>query len=456
MQDLSTIRSADSLAIKVTFIALEQMPAVEFEPLESHVRLVVATRRDVPVLPTARMTSGVRLNADTAQALLADLNAGKYGRTAPIAILAGNCIPGVTASFALQERQGQPDLLPGDLLERHLEVDIYRPPTSTNGAAATTLQIGLGMDDFVKPDSPRTDLNSSPADHSSVATRRNIGKGEPALQTALMPPGPTPVYQREMVLFDRPAQTADFALLIPIRFAESQSSAVAALIEISAPSGDAAYQQTLSHTLDDLKKSTRSAGLEPNAVKVDPPDWPGLSSALDSLKWSDRQRAGLAFLAGQTGAGIAEDVALSADATVVSELADAVRKAISPDPAKDRKSVGWVLDRTTLQMLAQLQAGNKIPPELAAILAIHAGEAGRSSDTLREVMAGASSEQDLQNRLATENYIFLQDSSPAARVRALDWLRTRGLAPAGFDPLGAARDRRAALEKAQQAAVPQQ
>jgi len=35
----------------------------------------------------------------------------------------------------------------------------------------------------------------------------------------------------------------------------------------------------------------------------------------------------------------------------------------------------------------------------------------------------------------------------ASRVRALDWLAARGLAPAGYDPLGDPAQRRAALEK---------
>jgi hypothetical protein len=40
----------------------------------------------------------------------------------------------------------------------------------------------------------------------------------------------------------------------------------------------------------------------------------------------------------------------------------------------------------------------------------------------------------------------LEDSSPASRVRAFDWLTARGRAPAGYDPLGTPRQRRAALE----------
>jgi hypothetical protein len=47
-----------------------------------------------------------------------------------------------------------------------------------------------------------------------------------------------------------------------------------------------------------------------------------------------------------------------------------------------------------------------------------------------------------------ENLVALEDSSPAARVRAFDWLAARAKAPRDFDPLGPAGQRRAALDKA--------
>jgi hypothetical protein len=55
---------------------------------------------------------------------------------------------------------------------------------------------------------------------------------------------------------------------------------------------------------------------------------------------------------------------------------------------------------------------------------------------------------EFENRIMAENIIFLEDNSPASRVRAYDWLKARGKAPAGFDPLGPARERRIALDKA--------
>ena len=72
---------------------------------------------------------------------------------------------------------------------------------------------------------------------------------------------------------------------------------------------------------------------------------------------------------------------------------------------------------------------------------------------MAEVLKGAGSAADLRTRLLAENFIQLEDSSPAARVRACDWLAARGIAPAGYDPLGPPKARREALERALTAAA---
>jgi hypothetical protein len=89
-----------------------------------------------------------------------------------------------------------------------------------------------------------------------------------------------------------------------------------------------------------------------------------------------------------------------------------------------------------------------LPPELRAILTVYAGEPSRHSGSLDDIANQSTSRQDLENRLTAENLVFLTDSSPASRVRAFDWLSARGLAPAGYDPLGSAKQRREALDKA--------
>ena len=89
-----------------------------------------------------------------------------------------------------------------------------------------------------------------------------------------------------------------------------------------------------------------------------------------------------------------------------------------------------------------------LPPELKAVLTVYAGEPGRHGGSLDDIAKQATSRQDLENRLTAENLVFLTDASPSSRVRAFDWLKARGLAPAGYDPMGTGKQRRQALDKA--------
>jgi hypothetical protein len=123
-------------------------------------------------------------------------------------------------------------------------------------------------------------------------------------------------------------------------------------------------------------------------------------------------------------------------------------------------ALSWLLDHAAFELLVLSDAPSNssagsgagastpLPPELKAVLTVYAGEPARHSGSLDEIAQQSTSRQDLENRLTAENLVFLTDSSPASRVRAFDWLKARGLAPAGFDPLGSGKQRREALDKA--------
>jgi hypothetical protein len=96
-----------------------------------------------------------------------------------------------------------------------------------------------------------------------------------------------------------------------------------------------------------------------------------------------------------------------------------------------------------------MQAAARFPRELAAVLLSHTGQAGRNASSMAEILNGLSDREELQRRLVAENTQYLEDSSPAARIRAYDWLSARQKAPPGYDPLAPSRQRRDALEKAQ-------
>ena len=64
------------------------------------------------------------------------------------------------------------------------------------------------------------------------------------------------------------------------------------------------------------------------------------------------------------------------------------------------------------------------------------------------LMIGVLGQRDEHLRLVEENFIYLEDISPASRSRAFDWLAARDLAPSGYDPLAPIETRREALERA--------
>jgi hypothetical protein len=424
-------------SVAVWFFVLEKMPGESYEPLEAHVRLIVATRENSPVLPSGRLTAGVRLiDVDGAGGFLAEVNAGKFGPAALVWTARSPLLPGATVDFSVSE--------PDRLAARRIGVDVYRTQADALGAA-------ILMDGFVSA-APTGEMDETfTRTQPKPAAARRAGAAPPPPPPPPAQPAKSPEFQSEIAIFDVNRAPSAFALLAPMRFGNSRTEAVLALVQVSAQSADPAYQQLVAQAQAEIQNSSQAAARQARSIGVDPADWPGLSSAVESLAFANRQRAGLLFLSQQTGAQITQDVALAANDAVLSQLAAAAAKAIADAPAVvDRPSIGWILERATLRMMMEFQSGGKLPPELAAILARRAGQAGRNSGTLEEVLSNAFSLQDLQNRLAAENYIFLEDSSPAARVRAFDWLAARHLAPPGYDPLAPSKQRRDALEQAEQ------
>jgi hypothetical protein len=439
--DASSLTPTSALGVKVTFFALEKMPKVADEPLGPHVRLIVASRENSPVLASARLTLGVRLiELDKTDDILANVNAGKYGRSALIATFDGALLPAATTAFSLAEPPSQAGSS-SDQTNRRIELDFC--PQSKSVEAA------ILMDDFLDLSPPRE------IEEAFIQNRPPPTVGRAGIAAAKRAePSEPPVFQSELAIFDRPAARNAFALLAPIQFGNSESHAVIAIVEISPGRSDPAFQKLIAQAIWQIQQSSQTAAQQAAHNRAEAPDWPGLSSAVEALAWSSRQRTGLLYLAQQTSASATEDVVLAADDSIVSRLADSVRNAIAAAPdARDRKSVGWILERSTYELLLQIQSGGKLPPELASILALRTGQAGRNAGTLEEVLDNTVSQQDMVNRLAAENYIFLEDSSPSARVRAFDWLAAQNLAPANFDPLASAKERRQALDQAEQTAA---
>ena len=119
-----------------------------------------------------------------------------------------------------------------------------------------------------------------------------------------------------------------------------------------------------------------------------------------------------------------------------------------PDSPPTASDLQRLLDRTALQAMCRAAESETLTPELQSVLALHTGDVARRPDAILAMLGQVGDSPSLRQRLIAENYIALEDTSPAARVRAYDWLAAHDRAPAGFDPLADAKSRRAAIDQA--------
>lgn len=413
----------DALDVGVEWVAVERLPA-DLPPLLSRARLITAPRAADPLLSAGRLLRGAGW-VDPAgwQRFVADLHAGRWGRTATIATTPVAALPReVLTTFTLAQWPDRPGPGPRIQLQVHRSAETARP-----GAIRV----------------------SSPTTQQADAFELTVllaGKGSTEIERAQLDP----------VTLDLPAQ---IAISLPSQFDRGGSSnvgGVVALLSITAssqpPSADhrravaqcvADLQRAADETAASIVASTRPSSADAGQA--------GLLVALRLLRNPRSARSSLAYLADQTDAALTGDVALAADNDGLAELAGRITSRVGELSAGDeqlkRDRLGWLLDATCLEQLAAMRTSEKLPPELAAVLSVHAGEAGRKSASLDE-LARAGSREAFESRVVAENLNYLEDSSPAARVRAFDWLHAHDVALANYDPLAPVKERRKALDEA--------
>lgn len=425
------VRPGDALRVDVTFIAVERVSPRMIDPLASSERLILATRGSVPVRSAARLTRAAGFaSGETADRFDSAVNAGGLGRTSLLARLQGALPPGATVRFEIAEgfstqATTQSAIMPG---RRRLAIDVYSPPGAAPGAAphGASIQLSIVLEDWAPPDTGGG-TDSTDEDNPAVSSR-------------------APTLQQETVVLDPQAvkDPLHLAVMVPLRFPGGGNQGVVAIIHVAAGSAkDSSHVAACAMALADLQR----AYVRVTAQHAASPDESVLYGALEGMLQPSSTRSATVFLCGWSGARICEDVALSTDDATLAKLAQDIVAAVGGGPT-DKRTVAWQMDRTALGALAKLQADGQLPPELYAVLTDQAGEAGRHPSAMEEVLLNLRGPEELTRRLGAMNLLFLEDNSPASRVRAFEWLKRRDQAPAGFDPLGPARDRRIALEKA--------
>ncbi len=405
-QSVQQAELASAWSIHTKVFAVKTLPLPGFEPIGPLARLILNDGRSELISPSTRLTFFARVRVLKPNERF-DATANDPSQQIDLGTLLAHVAPGTTAAF-----------------------NIAQPPASIN--SSTRQRISVEIDRAKGEDG--YDLSLTSFDRQSPG----------ALQIV-----------REMLVIHRLPSAANqdhFALAVPMNFATSKAVGVVIDVSIDTRAPDARSIAELKTKLD------ASAASVAEKLKAPPQDAGDLdvSAALNSLtRTNDNPRASLAYLAQISGARLSESVVLVADPQLLLLISKAIREAIPRLAARDRHTVAWMLDRATIKTISSLkedQAAQMLPPVQGA-LETFAGQAGYELDVLQSLADKSTSSSDLYNHLVAEHLIYLEDNSAAARVRAFDWLRARGAAPPGYDPLAPNRARREALDKMQEAAT---
>ena len=215
----------------------------------------------------------------------------------------------------------------------------------------------------------------------------------------------------------------------------------------------AAEQELLQRTLALVAESASETGRRARGWSRGEGRVAELAAARADLLVPAHARAAWLHIANLVGADVAQDYGFLADDADLAESARLVHAALEPSigqgaqasDAAQPASLGVVVDGALLRHLAARAQEAGLAPAPRALLLAHAGEVGRWPATLDELSRAARDLEELTNMFVAENLLFLEDPDPAARARAHDWLRSRGKAVSGFDPLAAEEAREDAL-----------
>lgn len=408
--DAPQVAPADVMQVRVRWIMMHHLPVEILGPINAQSRLIIAPDSGSALAVTADLTRDVRFaSGDTAIAFANSLESGELGEWQQIAADSRVVVPGATAQFAVNPAVPSVDIQPQLSL---LVSPVSQHPAATQPADAVT----------------KIDLAVNVSERITAGPRYTTGR-----------------YISETAVVDgeRLAGSTRFVAAVPISDSQTPWTAIVVIATIDTTPADPAdldiLQAELHHTAEIVE-----AGLSPTPLG----DAPSLRGAISALSDPDSQRPALLLLARLCDARIAADVALVADEQQLAQLVDVTRKSVDPGALPPLADLQWFLDRTALQFMCQAAEKESLSPELQSVLALHSGDVARRPDAILAMIGQVGDSQSLRERIIAENYIALEDTSPAARVRAYDWLAARDRAPADFDPLADAKSRRAAIDQA--------
>ena len=404
-----------ALPVDVRLILLRPRLDTGLAPIEETARLVSATTEGRPVMPSVVLAGGGRVGAAPGLAAFEQrLKERSPEGLLELETLHGAVFTGSTASFRLVSLPGiEPG--PDGTLQRggeRVEIDVSRVARDDGGR----LIFSVRVDSFV--------------DGESVSERVIV-------EEVAEPSGDS-------------QQALKYALSIPAPFADAREADVLALVRVGAEQAVETLPLNARYSAQRAARqlASNAAQTRQRTVSLAEGEWKRreLELTLAGLEEASSLRSSWLFLASETDAPLASEIALSASdellrATGV-RLLGIVRGSQEP---LGPQQLSWALDASVLLQMAHIADEDGLPAELAAILLRHTGEVGRDPDLVRQVVRRSRSLEQCRAALVEENFMLLQDNSPASRVRAAEWLRRSGMSLVGFTALASREERRAAL-----------
>jgi hypothetical protein len=434
--DPNSLRAEESLAVTMSWVVIKQLPKNLLYPAESQTRMIKIFPAQKPVSPVVQLTRGTRIGSiENAKRFIDRItNDGSNGGML-IGRLYAVLPQGITTSFSFTEKN------PIDSQSSDgFKIQIFNRTQTENGqteepSVKSTLDIVIVATGKLKQDTETDQENMERADEED----KDSDLGGENIQIT-----------ETVFLNSRPFNKRDqFAIILKSRFTAEENEAFAVIIDVSSPPHEdrlsiAMHSTYFNQCLEYLKREDAR-----NRILCGKPDikWAGLEDSIQLLQSPNNERRALIHLAEQTNASLVKDIALSGTETVVGQLSQAVINEYLSGSINNSEIVGWILERTAYSLLARLLSAEQATPELEAILIRHTGQVGRNVSTLEELIASSNTIEELQRYFVRENFIFLEDISPAARTRAFDWLSARGKAPDGYDPLSPLKQRRDVLSR---------
>ena len=435
--DSNSLHLDGSPGITVTFLAMNQWPPTTLEPVEAQAQMITVFPTSSPVIAVAGLLRRARIGVvQNETQILGESPERRGGAFLSRTTLQGVLPADVGASFRVFDRpQADSGAIP------RLEIHVRQGPAQEQGTeerptTVASLEISLVATGELK-EAALPEADSSAGSGKGQAQSTLAASGVLATETISLKP-------------QNLSEQGRWAVILPSPFQLDGIAAFAALIEVMpAPQKGTAEAVAYEALLGKCRSSLQMAA-EKNREQKGPQfaaGRRGMEDALRLLHSLTQRRQALLYLASETRSPLIEDVALSATEVVIERLAHVVDTECESGPAWETGTLGWRLQKTAYLLLAELMSAEQMRPELEAIVMRHTGEVGRHPAVLKEMVADAASSEDLEQRLLLENFIYLEDISPAARTRAYEWLKTKARAPTGYDPLASFKERRSILNQ---------